>query len=88
MSDHNQVKLTRMDYSKDRPPAENPVKIQDLTLRDGHQSLFALMPRFVVPCMTGHLPALLSVFVSMSFALRSRFSGSVAVPTLLNLELF
>ena len=45
MSDHNQVKLTNMDYSKERPAAENPVKIQDLTLRDGHQSLFATRGR-------------------------------------------
>ena len=45
MSDHNQVKLTTMDYSKDRPAAENPVKIQDLSLRDGHQSLFATRGR-------------------------------------------
>jgi len=45
MSDHNQVKITKMDYSKDRPAAENPVKIQDLTLRDGHQSLFATRGR-------------------------------------------
>jgi len=45
MSDHNQVKLTTMDYSKDRPAADNPVKIQDLTLRDGHQSLFATRGR-------------------------------------------
>jgi len=45
MSDHNKVKITNMDYSKDRPAAENPVKIQDLTLRDGHQSLFATRGR-------------------------------------------
>jgi pyruvate carboxylase subunit B len=45
MSDHNQVKLKTMDYSKERPAAENPVKIQDLTLRDGHQSLFATRGR-------------------------------------------
>jgi pyruvate carboxylase subunit B len=45
MSDHNQVKIKDMDYSKDRPAAENPVKIQDLTLRDGHQSLFATRGR-------------------------------------------
>jgi len=45
MSDHNQVKITTMDYSKDRPVADNPVKIQDLTLRDGHQSLFATRGR-------------------------------------------
>jgi oxaloacetate decarboxylase alpha subunit/pyruvate carboxylase subunit B len=45
MSDHNEVKITTMDYSKERPAAENPVKIQDLTLRDGHQSLFATRGR-------------------------------------------
>ena len=52
MSDHNQVKLTTMDYSKERPVAENPVKIQDLTLRDGHQSLFATRGRTedMTPC--------------------------------------
>ncbi len=45
MSDHDQVKLTNMNYSKDRPKAQNPVKIMDLTLRDGHQSLFATRGR-------------------------------------------
>jgi pyruvate carboxylase subunit B len=45
MTDHNQVKMTTMDYSKDRPAADNPVKIEDLTLRDGHQSLFATRGR-------------------------------------------
>jgi oxaloacetate decarboxylase alpha subunit/pyruvate carboxylase subunit B len=45
MSDHNQVKISTMDYSPDRPAAENPVKIQDLSLRDGHQSLFATRGR-------------------------------------------
>ena len=45
MSDHDQVKLTDMNYSKDRPSAQNPVKIMDLTLRDGHQSLFATRGR-------------------------------------------
>ncbi len=45
MSDHNQLKITAMDYSPDRPAAENPVKIQDLSLRDGHQSLFATRGR-------------------------------------------
>jgi oxaloacetate decarboxylase alpha subunit/pyruvate carboxylase subunit B len=34
-----------MDYSKDRPATKNPVKIMDLTLRDGHQSLFATRGR-------------------------------------------
>ncbi len=45
MTDHNQVKTTGMNYDKDRPAAENPVKIEDLTLRDGHQSLFATRGR-------------------------------------------
>ncbi|MGM0452097.1 MAG: pyruvate carboxylase subunit B, partial [Thermodesulfobacteriota bacterium] len=45
MTDHFQVKMTEMNYSKDRPKAENPVKVQDLTLRDGHQSLFATRGR-------------------------------------------
>jgi oxaloacetate decarboxylase alpha subunit/pyruvate carboxylase subunit B len=45
MSDHNQVKMASMNYDKDRPAAENPVKIEDLTLRDGHQSLFATRGR-------------------------------------------
>ncbi|UCD31255.1 MAG: pyruvate carboxylase subunit B, partial [Desulfobacterales bacterium] len=45
MSDHNQLKMTALDYSPDRPVVENPVKIQDLTLRDGHQSLFATRGR-------------------------------------------
>ncbi len=45
MSEHNQVKLTGMNYDKGRPAAENPIKIQDLSLRDGHQSLFATRGR-------------------------------------------
>ncbi|MBU4258771.1 MAG: pyruvate carboxylase subunit B [Proteobacteria bacterium] len=45
MSDHNQVKITTMDFSKERPKAENPLKIQDVTFRDGHQSLFATRGR-------------------------------------------
>lgn len=43
MSD--QVKTTAMNYDADRPAAENPVKIMDLSLRDGHQSLFATRGR-------------------------------------------
>jgi pyruvate carboxylase subunit B len=43
MSD--QVKMTTMNYDKDRPAAENPIKIMDLSLRDGHQSLFATRGR-------------------------------------------
>ncbi|MDZ7580525.1 MAG: pyruvate carboxylase subunit B [Deltaproteobacteria bacterium] len=45
MHDHDQVKGTKLNYGKDRPKAENPVKIEDLTLRDGHQSLFATRGR-------------------------------------------
>ncbi len=43
MSD--QVKMTTMNYAADRPKAENPLKVQDLSLRDGHQSLFATRGR-------------------------------------------
>jgi oxaloacetate decarboxylase alpha subunit/pyruvate carboxylase subunit B len=45
MSDDIHVKMTKMNYDKDRPKAQNPVKIEDLTLRDGHQSLFATRGR-------------------------------------------
>jgi len=37
--------MAPMDYSKGRPRAENPVKVMDLSLRDGHQSLFATRGR-------------------------------------------
>lgn len=43
MSD--QVKMTAMNYAIDRPAAENPIKVMDLTFRDGHQSLFATRGR-------------------------------------------
>jgi oxaloacetate decarboxylase alpha subunit/pyruvate carboxylase subunit B len=39
------VEMTQMAYGKDRPKAKNPVKVMDLTLRDGHQSLFATRGR-------------------------------------------
>ena len=39
------VVMTPMNYSADRPKAANPVKIMDLSLRDGHQSLFATRGR-------------------------------------------
>ncbi len=45
MSDEIQVKMTDMNYDKGRPAAENPVKVEDLSLRDGHQSLFATRGR-------------------------------------------
>ncbi|MEN8231747.1 MAG: pyruvate carboxylase subunit B [Thermodesulfobacteriota bacterium] len=45
MSSDILVKNTKMDYNKDRPAAETPVKVMDLTLRDGYQSLFATRGR-------------------------------------------
>jgi oxaloacetate decarboxylase alpha subunit/pyruvate carboxylase subunit B len=45
MSDDIQVIMTKMNYDKDRPKAQNPVKVEDLSLRDGHQSLFATRGR-------------------------------------------
>ncbi|MDR2789223.1 MAG: carboxylase, partial [Candidatus Accumulibacter sp.] len=39
------VVMTEMNYGSDRPRAANPVRIQDLSLRDGHQSLFATRGR-------------------------------------------
>ena len=45
MTDHNEVKMVEMDYSETRPKVKNPLKIQDLSLRDGHQSLFATRGR-------------------------------------------
>jgi len=45
MSKHDQVKMTTMDYSPDRPKAKNPLKVMDLSFRDGHQSLFATRGR-------------------------------------------
>ncbi|MGD8261156.1 MAG: pyruvate carboxylase subunit B [Desulfobacterales bacterium] len=45
MSDDISVKRTTMNYDSHRPSADNPVKIEDLSLRDGHQSLFATRGR-------------------------------------------
>ena len=45
MSEHTEVKMTQMDYDKERPKADNPVMVEDLSLRDGHQSLFATRGR-------------------------------------------
>lgn len=42
---HGKLKIEEMNFAKDRPQAENPVKIQDLTFRDGHQSIFATRGR-------------------------------------------
>lgn len=41
MSFHSRLKTTELNYSADRPKVENPLKITDLSLRDGHQSLFS-----------------------------------------------
>ena len=45
MDKHSCVEMTTMHYEPDRPKAANPVKVQDLTFRDGHQSLFATRGR-------------------------------------------
>jgi oxaloacetate decarboxylase alpha subunit/pyruvate carboxylase subunit B len=45
MSEHTVLNMTPMNYSPDRSAASNPVKVMDLTLRDGHQSLFATRGR-------------------------------------------
>lgn len=45
MTEHTQVKMTKMNYDADRPKAENPVLVEDISLRDGHQSLFATRGR-------------------------------------------
>ncbi|MCP4671143.1 MAG: pyruvate carboxylase subunit B, partial [Desulfobacula sp.] len=45
MSEHTQVKMVDMNYENDRPKAENPLLIEDISLRDGHQSLFATRGR-------------------------------------------
>jgi oxaloacetate decarboxylase alpha subunit/pyruvate carboxylase subunit B len=45
MSDHHHLSVGEVNYKKDRPKAKNPVKIEDLSLRDGHQSLFATRGR-------------------------------------------
>jgi len=45
MDKHSCVEMATMHYEPNRPKAENPVKVQDLTFRDGHQSLFATRGR-------------------------------------------
>ena len=42
---HGVLNMTPMNYDGDRPAAKNPVKIQDVSLRDGHQSIFATRGR-------------------------------------------
>ncbi len=45
MDKHGILEPTKMRYEADRPKAANPIKIQDLSFRDGHQSLFATRGR-------------------------------------------
>ena len=42
---HGKLKITDMAYGPNRKNASFPVKVQDLTFRDGHQSLFATRGR-------------------------------------------
>ncbi len=42
---HCVLEMTEMRYEPDRPKASNPIKIQDLSFRDGHQSIFATRGR-------------------------------------------
>lgn len=43
--EHGKVEMCDIKYAKDRPAADNPLLIEDLSLRDGHQSLFATRGR-------------------------------------------
>ncbi|WP_027360107.1 pyruvate carboxylase subunit B [Desulforegula conservatrix] len=45
MSSHSRLNTTDLNYSQARLAAENPLKIMDLSLRDGHQSLFSTRGR-------------------------------------------
>ncbi len=45
MSDHGQLNMVEMNYDKDRPKAKKPLLVEDISLRDGHQSLFATRGR-------------------------------------------
>jgi len=45
MDKHGILEYSAMRYEADRPRAANPIKIQDLSFRDGHQSLFATRGR-------------------------------------------
>ncbi len=42
---HGVLEMTEMNYDKNRKRATNPIKIQDVTFRDGHQSIFATRGR-------------------------------------------
>ena len=45
MSEHGRINMCEINCEKERPVAANPLKIEDLSLRDGHQSLFATRGR-------------------------------------------
>ncbi|MBF0200552.1 MAG: pyruvate carboxylase subunit B [Desulfamplus sp.] len=45
MSEHGRINMCEINCDKERPVAANPLKIEDLSLRDGHQSLFATRGR-------------------------------------------
>ena len=42
---HGVLEMAEMNYRTKRPAASNPIKINDVSLRDGHQSLFATRGR-------------------------------------------
>ncbi len=42
---HGVLEMTKVNYDPARPKAKNPIKIQDVSLRDGHQSIFATRGR-------------------------------------------
>ena len=42
---HGFLEMAPLKFDENRPNAENPIKINDLSLRDGHQSLFATRGR-------------------------------------------
>ncbi|MBF0241421.1 MAG: pyruvate carboxylase subunit B [Desulfamplus sp.] len=45
MGEHGRINMCEINCEKNREPAANPLKIEDLSLRDGHQSLFATRGR-------------------------------------------
>ncbi|MEX1384404.1 pyruvate carboxylase subunit B [Lutibacter sp.] len=42
---HGILEMSKLEFGVDRPKAANPIKINDVSLRDGHQSLFATRGR-------------------------------------------
>ncbi len=42
---HGILEMSKLEFGTDRPKAANPIKINDVSLRDGHQSLFATRGR-------------------------------------------